>query len=258
MRRRDFMKTPLTIAGAAMLGKAGMMTLLSSSGTAHAAQPRAPSLRRKVVSAFDKEYFYLESPDDERVPSLTPDEDTAAKPYQTEVLPSGEKPLIFYNGVLELCLESGQMPMDPPPDVLFDGDNLVVRERIAKKLEDMNIPNLAIQPAIYKDHKKKWHEDYWFLTFTKTFDCWDREKSRYNPKPRITNGVKEHLVYTFMLNGELLQKTPLRERLLFKMGGSRLSPIFAHKSIVDLFRMRGVNVISVAEKAKEDGILEGE
>jgi hypothetical protein len=133
-----------------------------------------------TMGRFDKEYFFLQSPADVRYPELSPDQDTVLKPYETEVLPFGQKPLIFTNGNLEMCLEAGQRPVDPPPDVLFHGDDLVVREYLAKKLEDMEIPNLAIQPAIFIDHKKKWHEDYWFLTFTKRFDCWDREKSRYN------------------------------------------------------------------------------
>jgi len=58
------------------------------------------------------------------------------------------------------------------------------------------------------------------------------------------------------LDEDVLQKTPLRERLLFRMGGSLLTPVFAHKSIVELFRMPGVNVISVAEEAKEAGLFD--
>jgi len=195
---------------------------------------------------FDKEYFFIRSPADVRIPELSPDQDTVLKPYETEVLPFGQKPLIFTNGLLEMCLEEGLIPVDPPPDVLFDGEDLVVRKHIADKLDDMEIPNLAIQPAIYIDHKKKWHEDYWFLTFTKEFDCWDREKSRYNPSHIDPT---RHNVYDYVLNEDLLQKTPLRERLLFKMGGSILSPVVAHRSIVELFRMRGVKIISVAEDA---------
>ena len=44
MRRRDFMKTPLTIAGAAVLGKVGMMTGLLGSSMAHAAVQRVPNI----------------------------------------------------------------------------------------------------------------------------------------------------------------------------------------------------------------------
>ncbi|MDR2209193.1 MAG: hypothetical protein LBE22_09520 [Azoarcus sp.] len=206
------------------------------------------------MGRFDKEYFFVKHPGDEYYPELTPDEDTGAKPYRREALPFGQKPLIFRNGALEFALERGVLPVDPPPDVLFDGDDLVVRERIAKKLDEFEIPNLAIQPAIYIDHKKKWHEDYWFLTFTKEFDCWDREKSKYNPKPSANNPIR-HNVYVFVLNEDLIQKKPLHERLLFKMGGATLSPVLAHKSIVGLFRMPGVEITSVVERAEMNGVF---
>ncbi|MDR2209604.1 MAG: hypothetical protein LBE22_11755 [Azoarcus sp.] len=201
-------------------------------------------------SIFDREYFFLNSPDDVCFPFLTPDEDTFYKPYESEALPLGQKPLIFTNGMLELCFEMGQIPVDPPPDVLFSADDLVVREHIAKKLEDMEIPNLVIQPAIYIDHKKKWYEDFWFLTFTERFICWDKKLSKYEHEPSYTDPIR-HSIYAYILDAELLEKTPLRERLLFKMGGATLSPVLVHKSIVELFRMRGVDIISVADKAKK-------
>jgi len=203
------------------------------------------------MSQFDREYFFVGlDANDLRFPSLTPDEDIVLKPYETEVL---QKPLIFYNGRLEMSLEAKVMPVDPPPDILFCGSDLVVRERLAKELDGMEIPNLAIQPVIYRDHKKKWHEDYWFLTFTKRFDCWDRERSYYEPKPVFTDPTR-YDVLGYVLNEKLLQETPMRERLLFKMGGALLSPVLAHKSIVELFRMPGVEIISVAEDAEECGM----
>jgi len=198
------------------------------------------------MSQFDHEYFFVERPNNECLPILSPDKDTVAKPFRYEKLPLGQKPLIFYNGLLEDCLKNGLMPIDPPPDVLFSVGDLVVREHIAKKLDDLEIPNLAIQPAIYIDHKKKWHEDYWFLTFTKKFDCWDRKHSKYDPEPAYGDPTTFD-VYVYSLNAELLQKTPLQERLLFKMGGSMIAPIVVHESIAGLFRMEGVDIVSVAD-----------
>jgi hypothetical protein len=134
-----------------------------------------------TMGKFNNEYFFLKRTDDDRIPILTPDEDTAEKPYNYKAFPMGQKPFIFYNGALDLQRERQIEPMDPP-DVLFDGGDLVVREKIADKLwKEYDIPNLAIQSAIYIDHKNKWHEDFWFLTFTDEFDCWDREHSTYEP-----------------------------------------------------------------------------
>ncbi|MDR1850187.1 MAG: hypothetical protein LBQ75_09110 [Zoogloeaceae bacterium] len=201
-----------------------------------------------TFSTFDNEYFFIRSPADGCIPELSPDEDTVLKPYHTKALPSGQTPLIFHNGNLEMYPKARLKPVDPPPDVLFDGSDLVVRGYIAKNLEDMEIPNLAIQSTIYIDHKKKRHEDYRFLTFTKRFDCWDRKRSIYDPD---TSGLDMgDNVYALVLNEELLQKTPLRERLLFKIGGATLSPVLAHQSIVSLFSVEGVDVISVADEAK--------
>ena len=201
------------------------------------------------MGTFDKDYFFLQRTISDRIPDLTPDRDTARKKYQTEVMPFGSKPLIFYNVTWKLAVEDGKIinPMNPPPDVLFEGDELVVCERIARKLNDIEIPHLAIQPAIFIDHKDEWHEYYWFLTFMKSFDCWDREHSRYNPKSFELSGATHYSMYTYSLNDNLLRETPLRERLLFKMGGAELEMKVAHKSIVDLFRVKGVDIVPITD-----------
>jgi len=198
---------------------------------------------------FDKDYFFLLGTISDRIPDLTPDRDTARKNYRKEVMPFGSKPLIFDNVTWKMAVEDGKIitPMDPPPDVLFDADDLVVCERIARKLNDMKIPHLAIQPAIFIDHKDEWHEYYWFLTFTKSFDCWDRERSRYNPKPFELSGTTYYSVDTYSLNDNLLRETPLRERLLFEMGGAERWMKVAHKSIVDLFRVEGVDIVPITD-----------
>jgi len=199
-----------------------------------------------MMNAFNKEYYIIHDSDNERLPFLTPDEDTVAKQYDWEVQPLGAKPLIFYNGCYERQKRLGYIPIDPPPEVLFNGSNLVVVDRIANRLWDLEIQNLAIQPAIYIDHKDNWHENYWFLTFTARFDCWDRQNSTYEPEPSGTEPPLYEL-YTYSLNDELIQKTPLAERRLFKMGGTSDGFIVAHKSIADLFRVKGVDVVPIAD-----------
>jgi hypothetical protein len=93
--------------------------------------------------------------------------------------------------------------MDTPPDILFDGSNVAVRNEIAEKLWNLEIPNLAIQPAIYIDHKNKWYENHWFLTFTAEFDCWDRAKSFYDPDP-VSTEPPSYAIFTYSLNEQLL------------------------------------------------------
>jgi hypothetical protein len=195
-----------------------------------------------TMSKFNEEYFFLHNVDDDRVPILTPDQDTVAKRYNYKVQPMGQKPFIFYNGALEWQQERGIEPKDPS-DVLFDGSDIAVRKKLADKLwGEYDIPNLAIQPAIYIDHKKKWHEDFWFLTFTELFDCWDREKSTYDEYESGSCGV-----YTYSLNEKLLNDTPLAARLLFKMGGTTDGFVTVHKSLVDLFRVKDVDIVPITD-----------
>jgi hypothetical protein len=195
-------------------------------------------------SKFDKEYFFLQRTDDDRFSILTPDEDTVAKGYTRKVQPMGQKPFIFYNGMLDLQQAWGVEPADPS-DVLFSGGgDVLLRKKLADKLwEEYDIPNLAIQPAIYIDHKKKWHEDFWFLTFTNDFDCWDRDHSTYEPDI----GPPNYELYTYSLNEKLLNDTPLAARLLFKMGGTTDGFLTVHESLADLFRVEGVDIVPITD-----------
>jgi hypothetical protein len=220
-----------------MNGKAGFASP-GKNGTTHH--------KEMTMNAFNKEYFFILLPGDERIPSLTPDEDTVEKPYEWEVLPIGGKPLIFYNGAYDFQKGNRIIPLDPPPEILFDGNYPVVIDRIADKLRDLEIPNFALQPAIFIDHKNNWHENYWFLTFTAKFDCWDRNHSEYSPKPVDTDPIRYSL-YTYSLNEELFQKTPLVERLLFQMGGTTDGFIVAHQSIVVFFRVDGVDIVPLTD-----------
>jgi hypothetical protein len=198
------------------------------------------------MSAFDKDYYIILLSDDDSIPELTPDVDMVKKPFTYAVLPLGGKPLIFENGALDWQRERNITPMDPPPDILFYGSNLIVCDEIAGKLRNMELPNLAIQAAIYIDHKKKWHENYWFLTFTVKFDCWDRANSSYDPEPIDTEPPSYEIV-KYSLNEQLLEKTPLSERLLFKIGGTTTGEKFVHKSIADIFRVEGVDLVLVED-----------
>jgi hypothetical protein len=199
------------------------------------------------MSIFNKDYYFVARFDDDTIPGLSPDKDTNKKPFTYEILPLGGKPLIFYNGALNWQLEHNVTPMDTPPDILFYGSNLIVCNEISDKLWDLDIPNLAIQPAIYIDHKKKWYENYWFLTFTAKFDCWDKVNSVYLPEPMPDTDPPIYGVSTYSLNEQLLNDTPLSKRLLFKMGGTTDGKIVVHKSIMKLFQVEGVELVLVEE-----------
>jgi hypothetical protein len=49
------------------------------------------------------------------------------------------------------------------------------------------------------------------------------------------------------LNENLLDDTPLAARLLFKMGGTLNNMVTVHESLVDLFRVKGVDIVPIAD-----------
>ncbi|MEJ7807501.1 MAG: hypothetical protein WKG03_16450 [Telluria sp.] len=93
-----------------------------------------------------------------------------------------------------------------------------------------------MHPAIYIDDRDNWHEDYWYLTFTELFDCWDRQLSDTSTSCIEAGGEKIYDVYEYVLDKDLLDKTPLEKRLLFQMGGTVDAFVFCHESIAGLFR----------------------
>lgn len=195
---------------------------------------------------FDGEYFFIVKDLDERLPFMTPDEDTSRKPYTSERLPLHTKPLVFYNGSLDYQEQNRIASIDPPPDLLFHGSDILVKDALREKLLPMEIPNLAIQPAIYIDHKNNWHEDRWYLTFLELFDCWDRSNSTYDSEP-LTLGGDRYQMYTYSLNDEVLTKTAVESRRLFKMGGTTEGLVVAHATVARHFRLSGAVLVPIAE-----------
>lgn len=143
-------------------------------------------------------------------------------------------PLVFKNTEKEGNL--AERVKDAVTPLLFHGSNPLVSSTISDALLALNIPNMFMHPAIYIDDRGKGHEDYWYLTFTELFDCWDRANSEASTSHVETNGKKLYDVYEYVLDMELLDRTPLEKRLLFQMGGTVDAFVFCHESIAGLFR----------------------
>lgn len=199
------------------------------------------------MSDLNAEYCFVLKDSDESIPVLTPDDDTANKPYSSEVLPPLAKPLMFFNGALDYQRNLGLDPRDPPPDVLFDGADFMVNGSLRRELQALELPGVAIQPSIFVDHKGDWHEDYWFVTFLQMFDCWDRKASEFDPVPVELLGSRMYEVFRYSLDVDLLKSTPVEVRRLFKMGGTTVGFVLAHKSIWELFRRSGVVLVPVSQ-----------
>ncbi|MTV40782.1 hypothetical protein [Duganella radicis] len=188
---------------------------------------------------YDHEYFFVQKMDDDRLPSLTPDKNTVARHYSFEPQPNGSAPFVFFDGGSDYARKLGIVPRKDIPDILFDGADLVVRNHIRDALVALNLPGLHIHPAVFIDAYKNWHEDYWFLAFPECLDCWDRELSYFEQEPIRLGGFALHSVYTYVLDANVLDKTPLSQRMLFKMGGTQDPYIVCHEKIAAIFRGNG-------------------
>lgn len=202
------------------------------------------------MNIFNSEYFFLRKPNDGQFPSLVPDENSQERMYNYAELATDAAPLIFHNGWKEKDIKNGVKRKTP--NILFAGNDIIVNSSIREKLLHLGLPNLSIHPAIYIDNDEKWREDYWNLGFTERFDCWDRTESEYDQtSPPIQLGGREfHEIYSFSLNKILMDRTPLNDRLLFKMGGSTSAMITCHKSLVALFsgaEQIGAHVINILD-----------
>ncbi len=189
-----------------------------------------------LMTDFAQQYFFLSRPRHEALPYLQPTKETAALNFRFEPVPRDSKPLKFCNGLADSQKDRVVAARRSLPEVLFSGTDLVVRSSISERLLKADIPNLVVQASIYIDESNVCHEDYWYLTFTKRFDCWDREKSDYRAKPLELGGMALYSVYEYKLNEELLATTALKDRQLFKMGGVNPAPVTVHKSLAGVFR----------------------
>jgi hypothetical protein len=198
---------------------------------------------------YDNDYFFIIKKQDDRLPFLVPDENTAERNFSFEAQPSESNPLVFYNGWKEQDKKRNIAGITP--DILFSGNDMVVRTSIYSRLLAADIPDLHMHPAVYIDDKDKWNEDYWFLTFTSRFDCWDRDASEYNQEspPIELDGKDYYKVFNFSLDEKVIEGRQLQERCLFKMGGSLQALITCHRSLISVFssEKNGAEITGIAD-----------
>lgn len=186
------------------------------------------------MSDYEQQYYVLRPAKGNQVPFLGPHENTVERNCSFERQPMGSPPLVFTNTEKERNL--AERVKDAVTPILFHGTNPLVSTPIRDALLALNIPDMSMHPAIYIDDRDNWHEDYWYLTFTQLFDCWDRTNSDKSTSDMEANGKKLYDVYEYVLDKELLDRTPCEKRLLFQMGGTVDAFVFCHESIAGLFR----------------------
>jgi hypothetical protein len=190
------------------------------------------------MKSYDEDYFLIQQDEeDDCIPSLKADKNTAARRYEYEPAPMGSAPFIFSNGFKEEFKKAGTK--DKVADVLFAGATFMVRDHIREKLLALQLPGVTLHPSVYIDDSGEWHEDFWFVTIHEMFDCWDRQHSVYDPDPIEIGKSKIYSVSKYVLDSDLLDKTPLQHRLLFQLGGTLDGWVVCHKSLAPIFRQNG-------------------
>lgn len=186
------------------------------------------------MKPYEEQYYFILRPKgDDGLPGIRADLDTGNRHYRRRLPQPGSKPFFFDNGYAEFQ-DANDIPIPmTPPDVLIGGNDILVKSFIRERLLDIDTRGFFIFPAIYIHNDGEWYEDYWYLGFLEEFDCWDRDKSQFI-KDEIDGS--SHMVTKYILNKDILDKTPLKNRLLFKMGGSSDAYIVCHQSLVRNFQ----------------------
>lgn len=185
------------------------------------------------MKPYEEQYYFIRRPKgDDGLPRIRADLDTGNRHYWKQLPQPGTKPFFFDNAYAE-HQDVNDIPIPViPPDVLIGAPDILVKSFIREKLLDIATPGFFIFPAVYIHNDGEWYEDYWYLGFLEELDCWDREKSEFIPD---TIDGSSHTVIKYSLNKDFLDKTPLNERLIFKMGGTDLGLTLYHQSIVRYF-----------------------
>jgi hypothetical protein len=191
------------------------------------------------MNDYDRQYYFVRKADNERLPSLTPDENTVDRHYSFEPQLSGLAPFMFFDGGADYDRKQGIISLKELPDILFDGADMLVRSHIREALIALNLLGMHIHPAVFVDAYKNWHGDYWYLAFPERLDCWDRRLSNFEDDPIELGGFKLYSIYNYALDAAVLEKIPLSQRLLFKMGGTLDPYIVCHRDIAAIFRGNG-------------------
>lgn len=202
------------------------------------------------MSELDQEYYLIMSdPARDDLPTLTPDANTQGRDFRYARQPVGSAPLFFFNGFKERHAKRGIAPLATPPDILLSGHNPLVRDAAREILLDLDIPGVHMHPAVYMHDDDRWYEDYWFLAVEERFDCWDRTNSDIMKSAPIQLGGFELFgVNHFSLNHDLMLRTPLKNRLLFQMGGVTDAFFVCHQSLYRLFSQAdGIELVRLDE-----------
>ncbi len=120
---------------------------------------------------YDDEYYLVRRTFNNDRVYVDATKKTAHREYGSEWLAAGE-PLFFENSYRERDIKEGIQHVIPY--ILLEGSDLIVNDIVRDFFKYLDISGLQIYPAVYIDDDLDWHENFWFLNFFESLDCWDR------------------------------------------------------------------------------------
>lgn len=194
---------------------------------------------------YDEQYYIAFEPHGDDRLFAAADDTTSERGYHYIKPALGAPPFIFRNAYLDK--DKKRKVTWPITDVLVVGGDLLVKEYIKNQICRFDTSGLYMQPSIYINDEGERLDDYWFLTFYKTLDCWDRDRSVVDifedDEDDDLDGIEPTIeVDKFVLDSEVLDEIPENERLLFKMGGNvSKSYVVVHQKVVDFFEKNNIS-----------------
>ncbi|EHU9460240.1 hypothetical protein KZY41_004347 [Vibrio vulnificus] len=161
---------------------------------------------------------------------VIPTEETGLTRFHYKRLKHGKDHLRFLSKAKAADILNGS-------DVLFCGPTLLVSKSIKDVLEN-RIYKGQLFPALVETSDNKHHE-FFVVNIFDELDCWDRARSIFELDEDDDDDAR---VYNYSLDSCALGEIEASGSLLFKMGGTDLSPLFVHQNLKEQLSLVTSNV----------------
>jgi hypothetical protein len=203
------------------------------------------------VKNYNNDYFIVFAEKEENKMRVDIHDKSMQRRYLGVQLEFNE-PLFFEPGFQELLAKKNITSVKA--DVMFSGASFIMNNKVREAIKQFDLHGMQLYPAILVEEDENWDESYWYLNIWERLDCWDRDKSIYDP---IEEDEEESdtTIDRYYLDAEVLDKIPEEQRLIFRMGGEAGGEILFHESLVNIFRKNkftGMRFFKVSEFEEGD------
>ncbi|PCK09626.1 MAG: hypothetical protein COA42_03030 [Alteromonadaceae bacterium] len=197
------------------------------------------------MNKYEDQYYIVFKKYDEHTLYLASLQKTADRDYEYEKLDLGDEPLYFENAYKE------QDKTNPSPKKIgqfhMNMDLLIVHNEIREKLKDFKIDNFQLYPSVIIDDEGQLHDNYWYFSIYKEFDCVDYENSEIR---NYEENVDDHKIRKYIFSEEAMDNIPEERRLIFRPMNMNIGHTIIHKKIVNIFKQfdtSALNLVKVSE-----------